>query len=195
MPSEAGRRERAGATAARRWPGRSGAAPSAAPSRACASTARRRHAAVPWPSRRRHTSSRRGRSGAESWQFVPCRAGASASRESLATELATEFCALGRAFARRQKTRKCCKLLIHMDSVGSPGTPWEGEKSCFSCMGCKGSRVRIPPSRTIKTRVSEVIGPPAPQIVPKKLLLPALWQGGTRRWGRPLQQWCRLPAG
>lgn len=43
--------------------------------------------------------------------------------------------------------------------------------------------------------VSEVIGQPAPQIAPKKLCAAALWQGGPRRRGRPLQQWCVLPAG
>jgi hypothetical protein len=43
-------------------------------------------------------------------------------------------------------------------------------------------------------RGSEVIGPRPPQNVPKKLAA-ALWQGGTRRRARPLQQWCALPAG
>jgi hypothetical protein len=33
--------------------------------------------------------------------------------------------------------------------------------------------------------VSAVIGP-LPQIVPKKHTATALWQGGMRRWGRPM---------
>ena len=36
-----------------------------------------------------------------------------------------------------------------------------------------------------KVRVSEVIGP-LPQIAPKKLWAPSLWQGGMRRRGRPM---------
>ena len=41
---------------------------------------------------------------------------------------------------------------------------------------------------------SETIGP-LPQIAPKKLWVPELWQGGMRRRGRPMWQWSVLPAG
>jgi hypothetical protein len=41
--------------------------------------------------------------------------------------------------------------------------------------------------------VSEVIGP-MPQIAPKKHRVASLWHCGMRRRGRPMQQWCALPA-
>jgi hypothetical protein len=41
--------------------------------------------------------------------------------------------------------------------------------------------------------VSEVIGP-LPQIAPKKLWVASLWQSGIRRCGRPVWQWCVMPA-
>ena len=41
--------------------------------------------------------------------------------------------------------------------------------------------------------MSVVIGP-LPQIAPKKHGAAALWQGGMRRRGRPVRQWCVLPA-
>jgi len=41
--------------------------------------------------------------------------------------------------------------------------------------------------------MSVVIGP-LPQIAPKKHWVPALWQSGMQRRGRPISQWCVLPA-
>jgi hypothetical protein len=41
--------------------------------------------------------------------------------------------------------------------------------------------------------LSVVIGP-LPQIAPKKHYVPSLWQSGKRRRGRPIRQWCVMPA-